>query len=204
MDKIILVGGIQEIIELCEVCGKDIIGIIDKNVKNNYLGYKILGTDDIAHDLFKEYRDIPLIITPDLPEVRKKLFIYYFKIGFKFNSLIHPNASISRSSSIGEGVVINSYVNISANVTLGNFVRINTGANIMHDSKIGKFSTVAPSAVILGRVNILDSCYIGSNSTILPDISIDNHAVVGAGAVVTRNVREKSTVLGNPAKLLKN
>lgn len=201
-NNIILVGSFHEIIELCESCKKCIIGIIEKDNRlgNQYFGYKILGTDDMASDLYKEYKNVPLIATPDIPELRKKLVKYYSEIGFKFCDLIHPEANISKYAKIGNGVIIQKGANISTNANLGDFVKINSFANIMHDSLIGKFTSVAPNAVILGRVEISESCYIGANSTILTDKKIGRNAVIGAGAVVTKNVRENATVIGNPAR----
>jgi len=200
---IILVGGFHEIIELCEICNRNIIGIIDNKLKNQYLGYKILGNDKMAPDLYEEFTDTPIIVTPDIPETRKELVEYYLNIGFNFCNLIHPNAIISKYANIGNGVIIQNGVNISANVIVENFVKINTYANIMHDSHIGKYTTIAPNAVILGRVKISELCYIGSNSTILPEREVGEEAIVGAGAVVTKDVGSKITVIGNPASTLK-
>lgn len=200
---IILVGGFHEIIELCEICNKKIIGIIDNKLKNQYLGYRILGNDKMVSYLYKEFSNIPIVVTPDIPEVRKKLFEYYSNIGFKFCNLIHPKANISKYANIGEGVVIQNGVNISANVFVEDFVKINIYANVMHDSQIGKYTTIAPNAVILGRVKISQLCYIGSNSTLLPELNIGKNSVIGAGAVVTKDVGSKITVIGNPARTIK-
>lgn len=199
-DDIILIGGFHEIIELCEICNKRIIGIIDKKLIDKYLGYPILGNDKMAPYLYKEYGDTPIIVSPDVPDVRKKLVKYYLNIGYKFCDLIHPNANISKYANIGNGIVIQNGVNISANVAVEDFVKINTYANIMHDSQIGEYTTIAPNAVILGKVKISELCYIGSNSTILPKMKIGMKSIVGAGAVVTKNVSSNKTVKGNPAK----
>ncbi|MFW9875654.1 MAG: acetyltransferase, partial [Candidatus Thorarchaeota archaeon] len=201
-DNVILIGGFLEVIELCELCGKHIFGIIDNQLKSQYFGYKIFGNDAMAVELYKEIGEIPLIITPDVPKVRKKLVEYYSEIGFKFAKLIHPGAYISKSARIGEGVVIQNFVNISSNVIIENFVKINTFVNIMHDSYIGKYSTIAPNSVILGRVKVNDYCYIGANSTILPEKRIGKNSTVGAGSVVTKDVGENETVVGKPSRLI--
>ena len=60
------------------------------------------------------------------------------------------------------------------------------------------------SAYIAGRVKIEDYASIGANSTILPDIIIGRGAIVGAGAVVTKNVKSNEVVAGNPARFLRN
>jgi len=201
--KIILIGGFHETIELCLACRKKIVGIIDNNLNNKYFGYDIVGSDENAHDLYKKYGDIPIVISVDDPLHRKKLVEYYSQTGFAYANLIHPGAFISRHVNIGEGVIIQNGVNISINARIADYVKINTFANIMHDSQIGKFTTVAPNAVILGRVEISEMCYIGANSTILSDRKIPANTVIGAGAVVTKDIDKSGTYIGVPAKRMK-
>lgn len=197
-DKVILVGGFHEIIELCQLCNKDIVGIIDNNLKDEYLGYRIFGGDENGKAVYDEFKDVPLIISPDKPKVRQALANYYSEIGFTFDSLISPKAMISKSAKLGTGVVIQSGVNVSTLVTIGHFVKLNSLSNVMHDSLIGDFVTIAPNAVVLGRVKICGLAYIGANATVLSGITLGRDSVVGAGSVVTKNVDDETVVVGNP------
>lgn len=201
--KVILVGGFHEVIELCESCGMEIVGLIDDKLTGSYLGYNVLGGDSAARDILIHIQGVPVVITPDLPAVRKRLADLYSNIGVGFTTVVSPRATVSRRAHIAAGVIIQSGVNISSNVDLERFVRINTMANIMHDVIIGEYTTVAPNAVILGKAKIDDGCYIGANATILPGIEVGSNAIVGAGAVVTKNVPPDTTVVGNPAIELK-
>ena len=196
----ILVGGFNEIIELCELCDIHIVGIIDNDIHKKHAQYPILGTDNDAGSLYTKYQSTPIVITPDLPHIRNKLFDYYSSIGYSFLSVISPKAEISKSSILGKGVIIQSGVNISSDAVIGNFVKLNTNSNIMHDCKIERFTTVAPNAVLLGRVKVGSFCYIGANSTILPDVIVHDKSVVGAGSVVVNNVEKGKPVKGVPAK----
>lgn len=197
---IILVGAFHEIIELCNECNLNIIGIIDNNIKNSYMGIPILGTDYDAEKLYNKYSDIPIVITPDSPSIRKKLYNIYKKIGYTFQSVISPLAKISVYSSLGQGIVIQHGVNVSSGTIIDDFVKLNTNANVMHDCHVGNFVSVAPNAVVLGYVQIKNSSYIGANSTILPYKVIGENSIVGAGSVVTKNVGDNLIVKGNPAK----
>ena len=73
----------------------------------------------------------------------------------------------------------------------------------MHDAVLEDFVTIAPRAVILGRVKVNECVYIGANSTILPDLEIGKNSIVGAGAVVTKNVPADTIAMGVPARFFK-
>ena len=199
-NKVIIVGAFHEIIELAEKCNKTILGIIDNDKQDGFLGYRILGNDEKVYDLFKRYGNVPLVLSPDAPAKRSFLYKLYSSAGFDFTSLIHPGASLSKLVKIGNGVVIQNFVNISSESVIGNFAKINTFVNVMHNVKVGNFVTLAPNTVLLGYVTVSNECYIGSNSTILPGIKIKRNSFVGAGSVVTKNVDSKTIVYGNPAK----
>jgi sugar O-acyltransferase (sialic acid O-acetyltransferase NeuD family) len=198
--KVILIGGFTEIIELCEDNDYLIVGVIDKTNDDRIMGYRVLGNDEDAPKIYDDFWNVPVIVSPDLPAIRKKLVVQYKKIGFYFHSLISRKAMISRHATIGEGVIIHNGANISAKAEIGAFVRVNVYANVMHDCSINAFSTIAPNSVLLGHVKVGEGVYVGANSTILPHVSIDDFAIIGAGAVVTRNVSAKATVKGVPAK----
>ncbi|MBI5100332.1 MAG: acetyltransferase [Nitrospirae bacterium] len=197
---VILIGGSVELIELCDLCGVRVVGIVDKEPGGAFPGHKVFHGDEVASTLYRRHGGIPLVISPDMPETRKRLAAYYAECGFVFSSLVSPRALVSPSARLGRGVVIQSGANVSAGVTLGDFVRVNTCANIMHDSFIGDYSTIAPNAVILGRVKVSEGAYVGANATVLPGKTVGRGAVVGAGALVTRDVPAKTTVMGNPAR----
>ena len=197
---VIIVGGFHEIIELCEECGLNVIGVIDNELKDSYSGVPIIGKDEDAERLFSKYGDCKVIITPDSPKVREKLVNLYKSIGYEFNTVISPLAHVSKSVVIGEGTVIQAGVNVSSATKIGCFCKLNSYCNVMHDNVIGDYTTIAPNAVLLGRVTTGKGAYIGANSTILPNGNVGAGSMVGAGAVVTRDVAESVIVKGVPAK----
>lgn len=196
---VIIIGAFHEIIELAEENNYNIVGLIDNERKSNYFGYDILCNDENAKLLSK---NIKLLITPDNPKVRRKLYYYYNNIGFSFTTLISNDSKISKSSIIDCGTVVQFGCHISSNARIGKFVKINTYANIMHDAIIDDFTTIAPNAVVLGNVKIGKNCYIGSNATILPSINICDDVIIGAGSVVTKDIVSDGIYAGIPSKLL--
>jgi len=202
--RLIIIGGFTEIIDLCEDNDIEIVGLIDsKSYQRNKLPYKIIGVDNDADVIFRNFPNIPLIISPDKPKTRQTIYSHYDKYGFSFYTLSSRRSYISKSASIGLGTIIQSGANISSEVKIGSFVKINSCANIMHNCEIGDFTTVAPNAVVLGRVKVGTLCYIGANSTILPNVEICDNTTIGAGAVVTKSIYNKGqTFIGIPAKSL--
>ena len=203
MDNIIMVGGFHEMVELCEDCGLNIIGIIDNTLKETYEGVNVIGTDDDRHDIFKKYGDVPLVLTPDKPVIREKLYHIYKDAGFSFKTIVSPTARISRTAVIGEGTIVQDGVNVSSHTKIGDFVKLNTMSNVMHDCNVGNFTTIAPNVCILGRISIGENCYIGANATVLPDVKIVGGTTIGAGATVLKTIEEKGVYIGTPTRLLK-
>lgn len=204
MSSIILVGGFIEVIELCEEEGYEIRGIIDYTEKTHILGYPVLGNDNDIIMSAAKYRDSKLVLVPDSPILRSKLYMAYSDSGFHFKSVISSRAHISKSANIGEGCFISHGCNISSEVSLGAAVRLNSQANVMHETSVGNFTTLAPNSVVLGRCNIGERAYIGANATVLPNIVVADDAIVGAASVVTKNVGRKVVVAGNPAHYLRD
>jgi sugar O-acyltransferase (sialic acid O-acetyltransferase NeuD family) len=202
--KIIIVGAFHEIIELSEELNFLIVGLVDNIKTKEYKGYPILHNDKDGSPLSIEYKSIPVVISPDLPQIRFRLSRIYIEAGFGFINLISKSSKISKDAVLGQGLVIQHGVNVSTEAKIRDFVKLNTFCNVMHNSEIGEFTTVAPNAVVLGNVKIGERCYIGSNATILPGITVCNDAIIGAGAVVTKNILKPGKYIGNPARFLKD
>ena len=116
-------------------------------------------------------------------------------------SLIHPNATLSKSTKIGRGVVVMAGAVINADSTIADGVIINTCASVDHDCKIGEYVHIAVGAHLCGTVCVGNSTFIGAGAVISNDLSIINDCVIGSGAIVVRDIKEKGTYLGVPAKI---
>jgi sugar O-acyltransferase (sialic acid O-acetyltransferase NeuD family) len=160
----------------------------------------VLGNDDDARAIHERYPGVPAFVAVDEPGHRARLVKLYEQAGFRFANLVHPQAKVSPTAAIGQGVIVQYGAHLSANVRLDDHVRVNVYANVMHDVHVGRYTTIGPNAVILGRVRIGEQCYIGAHSTILPEVEIGERSSIGAQANVTRNVKAGSVMVGNPAR----
>ena len=101
---------------------------------------------------------------------------------------------------IAPGTVICAGAVVNSCVRIGSHVIVNTNAVVEHDCVIGDFTHVAPAACLGGEVRTGVGVLVGAGATILPGLEIGNRAIVGAGAVVTRNVAAGDVVVGIPAR----
>ena len=106
---------------------------------------------------------------------------------------------------LGEGAILSPFVTLGSNVRIGRHFHANLYSYVEHDSVIGDFVTFAPGVKCNGNVVVEDNAYVGTGAVIRqgrPDkpIVIGRGAVVGMGAVVTKDVAPGTTVVGNPAR----
>lgn len=133
---------------------------------------------------------------------QRQLLYQRLQGGYHFPNLLYPSAILQdmESIQIGQGSIIAAGSVLTCNITLGDFCIVNLHCSIGHDCVLGNFASLMPGVRLSGGVRLGEGVYLGSNATVLPGLHIGAHAVVGAGAVVTRNVPARSTVKGIPAK----
>ena len=122
---------------------------------------------------------------------------------------ISNNAIIGEHSSLGQNVYI------GENVRIGNNVKIQNNVSVYQGVELEDYVFCGPSCVFTNdmtprskypknkaylKTTVRYGASIGANATILCGIEIGRHAIVGAGAVVTKSVLNHSIVIGNPAK----
>ncbi len=137
------------------------------------------------------------------------------KIGNNFQT--GNKVNIRESNEIGDNVSIGTLSVVEHHVKIGNGVRIHTQAFVPEFTVLEDESWIGPNVVItnaryprsprvkeeLKGVVVKRNAKVGANATILPGLIIGADSLVGAGSVVTKDVPEKSVVVGNPAKTIK-
>ena len=122
--------------------------------------------------------------------------------GGTFISLIHSSAFIGQNTTIGKGVILAFDVHISCDVSIADFVTVMTGSVIGHDSSVGAWSSIGVRSFLGGSAILGQRTTIHTGAIVLPHKRIGKNAIVGAGSVVLRDVKEGITVFGSPAKEL--
>ena len=126
---------------------------------------------------------------------------------------------IQSDTTIGSGCIIGQNVNIASNVTVGNYVKIQNNVSVYEGVELHDYVFCGPSMVFTNiklprsefpqndsdlflKTIVKKSASIGANATIICGITIGEYALIGSGAVVTKDVPPYSLVVGNPGRVI--
>lgn len=203
MKKIYILGsgGLAQEVYGWNLCQKKnnrlkIDGFISNDSLESLFGLPILSKSSVK-SLKDDFKFIPCI--GDINN-RRNEFESLEKIGGSPYSFISDDVKIGANVEVGDGCILNPRSSISSNVTIKQGTIINCNSGIGHDTSIGSFCTLFGSVTINGNVKIGSNVMIGSGAIIHPGKNIDDGSIIGIGSVVLRNIKENTTVYGNPAK----
>jgi sugar O-acyltransferase (sialic acid O-acetyltransferase NeuD family) len=125
------------------------------------------------------------------------------RLGFGFDTVIHPGAVAGPSVRFGEGCVVCAGNVLTVQIDVGPHTIINLACTIGHDSTLGRLVTLSPGVNVSGHVTIGDGAFVGSGAVIIEQVKIGAGAVVGAGSVVTKDIPPMVVAVGVPARVIK-
>lgn len=180
----------------------DIVFIDDGHVADTVNGQSVLTWERFTNQNNSE-KFVAIAIASST--VREEIDLKRAKDSVELIDIIAQNSVLMDNVEIGEGAIISPFVTITSNIKIGRNFHCNISSYVEHDCIIGDFVTFAPGVRCNGNVHIDDHAYIGTGAIIrqgTPDnpLRIGRGAVIGMGAVVTKDVEPGVTVVGNPAR----
>ena len=182
-------------------------------ISNNAIlcGEVSLGKGSVVEDnVILGHREDAVVNIGDNALIRSGSVIYSgVKIGRNFRT--GHNILVRENTVIGDGVLIGTNSVVENDCKIGNSVSIQTGVYVTTNTAIEDDVFMGPHSVttndkymhvgakLIGPT-IKKKARIGANAVLLPGIVVGEEAVVGSGAVVTKDVRPGATVVGNPAR----
>lgn len=218
----VIMGDNVEIKNNCVIEDNVILGtdtIIDNNVvirsdvtlgKNSFVGANsIIGEYQMDYLIDRQYHKHELSIG-DNAIIRSGSIIYSgSKIGDNFQTGHH--VTIREQSAIGNNVSIGTLSDIQGHCKLGNYVRLHSNVHVGMLSQIDDCVWIFPYVVLTNDptppseyevgCHIHSFAIIATNAILLPGVEVKNDALIGAGAIVTKDVNEYEVVVGNPGKV---
>lgn len=183
---------------LCE-CGVDRsdISFVDSNAGGSVLGVRILRPRAADKLVQCQY-----VIAIGDCEARAKVYDGMLKTQHLLSTVVHPSATVSRFATLGPGVCVAAQAHIGPGAIVGRGTIINTGAVVEHDSHVGEWCHIGPGAKLCGGVRVGRGTFIGANAVIKPGIKIGSGVRIGCGAAVVKNIPDRCTWAGVPAREL--
>jgi len=193
-----------EILKLSQVC--EVVGLLDSDEQKRGReigGVPVIGDDTLLETLYNQgirHAFVGLGSVGD-STARRRLFDNAQKIGYSIVAAIHPHAVISESARLGVGPTVMAGCVVNADTQIGDNVILNTGAIVDHDCTIGNHVHIAPRACLSGGVKVGEGAHVGAGAFVRQEISIGADAIIGVGSVVVKDVPDKVTVIGVPARI---
>lgn len=206
MQKILILGtGVlaEELFDLIdEIPGYDVVGFVE-NLDEPKTQETLEGLPIHWIESLPEFADEHLFLCGISTTNRWKYVEQAEALGAKFATLVHPLARVSKRATLGPGCFIGPGCIVSTRAVLGRHVFMNRHAIVGHHTRIDDFVTLQPKANVAGLIHIHERCFIGIGATVLDRMQVGAGSVVGAGAVVVKDVPERVQVVGVPARIVK-
>lgn len=183
----------------------NIFGFIDDDEKlsnTEINGIKVLGNFNFLLNSIEN--SVNVFIPIGNNKVRVELFKKVIDKGFKTPNFIHKTAQIHSSVKKGKGIYILPATQIMPLTEVEDFVLISMGVNIAHHTVIEQGCFFSQGTNIGASIHFKEKVFCGIASTVMTGVKeIGANSLIGAGAVIIKDIPDGATVVGNPGKIIK-
>jgi sugar O-acyltransferase (sialic acid O-acetyltransferase NeuD family) len=168
------------------------IGFLDDGRPNTYGRGPIIGP---LSDL--DRLQVSYVIGIGNPRVRKRVDE---SADLEAAVLVHPDATLGPDVELGPGSIVTAGVRMTSHIRIGRHVHLNLNSTVGHDAVLHDYVTVNPLAAISGEVTLLEGVTIGTNGAVNQQRTVGAWTIVGAGAVVVKDLPPNIVATGVPAR----
>jgi sugar O-acyltransferase (sialic acid O-acetyltransferase NeuD family) len=171
----------RAVADLALECGFTVAGFTDR-----VPGPEVLGGDDGVATLASDGKIDGAVVGVGNTALarRAELFSMLRSLRVPTPTLIHPRACVSRSCTLGEGVVAFPNVVLGAGVEIGDNVVLYSGVIAEHDCRVADHAYLSPGVILAGGVTVEAGAFLGMGVLVVPGVTVRTGARVKAGAVV--------------------
>ncbi len=174
--------------------GYEDIYFVDDCIQGDCMGFSIVSTTSELEKLDDGKSDFVIAVGNN--KIRKEIADTY---SVNYVSLIHPSAQIGLGTNIGLGTVVMAGAVISPESQIGSHCIINSNAVVEHENILGDYVHISPCVALGGNVTVGANTHIGIGSTVKNNIKICKNCIIGAGAIVVKDIEEGGIYIGTPA-----
>ena len=214
MEKIILIGAGQQ-------CGVVLYNVKEQNkysvaciaeIDKEKVGTKVGGVTvepfenfsvEAMRVLEQKYNTKKFFISFGNMKYRKKVFEFLIDNGWQTVNIIHPDAVVSSSAKLGQGILIEAGCLVTPSPIIGDNVVINTGSQVNHDNIVEPHVYIASGVILSGGVVIGSNTLLDDGVIVTLGKKIGKNCLIGAGAVVTKDVPDNVVAYGSPCKVIR-
>ncbi|MCD8284060.1 MAG: acetyltransferase, partial [Opitutae bacterium] len=187
--------------------GVEVVGFLDdaESMQGKVVrGAPVLGKTETLATLVKTH-DVRAVYCPlGDNKLRVRFLMQARELGCETPCYIHPTAVVASSTKIGIGVYVMACTVIMPYAEIGDFSMIADGVNLIHHSKLGLGVFLSNGVNFGAGVVAKNFAYVGMGATVMVGVkTLGESCLVGAGAVVIRDVPAYAIVAGVPAKVLR-
>jgi sugar O-acyltransferase (sialic acid O-acetyltransferase NeuD family) len=189
--------------DILQVGGQRVCGFIDdcaESVEPQVLALPVCGGFEwLKHR--SQQTPVVVVLGIGKNEARQEVAERCRSAGIKLLTAIHPDAVVSTSARIGDGTVIMARAVVNPDAIIGECAVVNTGAVVEHDCVIGDYAHLSPNSSMGGAARLGALSWLGMSAAIIHGVSVGVGTVVGAGAVVIRDLPDSVVAVGVPARI---
>jgi sugar O-acyltransferase (sialic acid O-acetyltransferase NeuD family) len=180
----------------------DLLGFLDDDpAKHGTLigGLPVIGPVEAVD----EHPNAKVLLCPGRPDNYITRRLVAERLGLddeRYATVVHPTATVGTTCVLGTGSVLLAHVDLTADVVVGRHVVVMPQVVLTHDVRVADFVTMASGVRLGGRCRVHQGAYLGSSACLREGITVGEWAMIGMGAVVTRDVPPARMWFGVPAR----